>query len=273
MISQARRLAALACIVVMCAALARGAPADHGRRISFSGYDWWVKSSSTRVGPGPNRFSDSERNVAVDQNDRLHMTIQPDQNGTWTCAEIVSVRSFGYGTYRFRIGQVGAMDRNAVLGLFTWSDNPAFHHREIDVEISRWSDSAKPNAQFVVQPYNLKQNIFRFEVAGALSDSVHEFFWAEEAVHFQSHASQVLLGEFRVTANVPAAGGENARINLWLNRGQPPTVTHSIEITVDSFEFLPLPAAASAPAPIRREANDRRVSHLHATSIDHERSV
>jgi len=36
------------------------------RWLSFSGYDWWVKTSSGPVGPGPNYFSDRTNNVWVD---------------------------------------------------------------------------------------------------------------------------------------------------------------------------------------------------------------
>ena len=36
------------------------------RWISFSGYDWWPKTSTDLVGPGPNYFSDSTNNVWLD---------------------------------------------------------------------------------------------------------------------------------------------------------------------------------------------------------------
>jgi hypothetical protein len=209
------------------------------RRIRFSGLDWWVKSSADRVGPGPNRFSDSAQNVSVDDAGRLHLRIVRDHDNTWTCAEIVSERSFGYGTYRFRIGQVGGMDVNAVLGLFTWSDVPSYHHREIDVEISRWSDAGKPNAQFVVQPYQIAGNLFRFEVGGSLTDSVHEFSWLEESVRFESRASGALLGHAVVAHGVPQPANENVRINLWLNRGVPPSDRRPLEVVIQSFEFVP----------------------------------
>jgi hypothetical protein len=241
-----RIISAVLGLLILCSRLSSPAPAGHVRRIGFSGYQWWVKSSSGRVGPGPNRFSDSIRNVFVDDGGRLHLKILQDRGQPWTCAEIVSVLSFGYGTYRFRIEQVGALNVNAVLGLFTWSDDPAYHHREIDVEISRWSDASKPNAQFVVQPYQTAGNLFRFEVAGSSRDSVHEFSWLEDAVRFESRASGALLERFVVNTGVPRSGGENVRINLWLNRGQPPAELHSIEMVIDSFEFVPSRAAVGA---------------------------
>jgi hypothetical protein len=134
------------------------------RTISFSGYDWTVKSRGEPAGPGPNLFSDSEENVFVDRDGRLHLVIN-QKAGRWRCAEVVSARSFGFGTYRFTIDSgIDGLDPNAVLGLFTWSDAAEYHNRELDVEISRWGDPASANAQFVVQPYTRKSNIVRFAI-------------------------------------------------------------------------------------------------------------
>lgn len=49
-------------------------------------------------------------------------------------AEVILSESLGYGTYSFTVSSpIGDLDPNVVLGLFTWSDDPAYHHREIDV--------------------------------------------------------------------------------------------------------------------------------------------
>src|SRR5207247_1216386 len=40
------------------------------RRFDFSGYNWWVKSSTSQVGPGPNYFSNSTNNVWLDASNR-----------------------------------------------------------------------------------------------------------------------------------------------------------------------------------------------------------
>jgi hypothetical protein len=44
-----------------------------------------------------------------------------------------------------------------------------------------------------------------------------------------------------VGADVPVPGGENARINLWLDRGAAPTDGQAVEILFDSFTFTALP--------------------------------
>ena len=154
-----RRVTSLLLAAVLALALS-GAVADASSRaqqprtIAFSGYTWQVKSSTDVVGPGPNYFSDSGANVWVDQQGRLHLKLTSSK-GRWYCAEVVNMQSLGRGRYGFELDSaVNALDPNVVLGLFTWSDDPAYANRELDVEFSRWGNAADPtNAQYVVQPY------------------------------------------------------------------------------------------------------------------------
>lgn len=217
------------------------------RTLQFSGYEWRVKSSDSRVGPGPNYFSDSSDNVAVDAQGRLHLRIT-QRHGRWHCAEVVSEQSFGYGTYRFKVDtNVGSLDPRIVLGLFTWSDSPAYSHREIDVEISRWGDARNENAQFVIQPYTRSMNIVRFQIPSRPHGSTHSFSWTPDSVVCQSlsgpQASQPekrsLIKQHTFIDGIPKAGGENARINLWLMGGHAPLDGKPMEIIISKFEFIP----------------------------------
>lgn len=69
---------------------------DTSRIINFSGYDWTIKAGV--AGPGPNLFSDAEENVHVDTEGRLHLRISY-RDGKWFCAEVVTNKSLGHGTY------------------------------------------------------------------------------------------------------------------------------------------------------------------------------
>src|SRR5437764_2032193 len=90
------------------------------RVLQFSSYDWIVKSSDRRVGPGPNYFADSDGNVFVDTQGRLHLRLT-QRDGRWYCAEVISAQSFGYGTYRFYLDStIDNLDTQVVLGMFTW---------------------------------------------------------------------------------------------------------------------------------------------------------
>ena len=95
---------------------------------------------------------------------------------------------------------------NVVLGLFTWSDDPAYDNREIDIEFSRWNN--------------------------ALDSS---------NIAFLSSAFGNSLAQWSYTRRngIPKPGGETPRINLWLSRGAPPSNGLPVEVIISKFEFVP----------------------------------
>jgi hypothetical protein len=224
-------------------------PSPGVRSLSFSGYDWWVKNYPTPVGPGPNYFSDATNSVWTDTNGWLHLRIT-NRTNAWQCAEIISARTFGCGSYRFELDSpVDNLDPNVTLGLFTWSDDPAFTDREMDVECGRWNNSADTNnAQFVVQPYYLASHLVRYRVPPGLADSTHLFVWETNRISWQSQtgtysaATTNLIASYVFTnaANVPQSGDECVHLNLWLINGNPPTDNDEIEVIIQSFNFVPL---------------------------------
>jgi hypothetical protein len=49
-----------------------------------------------------------------------------------------------------------------------------------------------------------------------------------------------VIAEWTYTGgDVPPADGENARINLWMFRGEPPADGQSVEVIVSDFSFVP----------------------------------
>lgn len=223
--------------------------APAARTLSFSGYEWAVKATAQcQWGPGPNYYSDSTGNVWTDSSGRLHLRLTHRQN-RWECAEVALTRSLGYGTYRFELeSPVDQLDPHVVLGLFTWSDDPAYAHREIDIEFSRWSDPSNPNnAQFVVQPFNRPQHLLGFRHPSGVASSVHSFLWEPHQVAFQSRRGSSSPGSgsviqewtFTRTALIPPPGDETARVNLWLFNGVPPANGQEVEVVIARFEFTP----------------------------------
>jgi len=214
------------------------------RELSFSGHQWLVKGSDTRVGPGPNLFSDGDESAWVDSQGRLHLKIN-QKDGLWRCAEVISRDTFGYGKWTFHLA-AGAerINENVVLGMFTWDNDPAYHNREIDIELSRWGQIDDENCQFVVQPYERPGNTHRFNARLEGADSTHSFDWRQESITFRSlRGSQVennLIEAWTYTGpDIPPPGRENARINLWLFRGSPPSDSWEVEVVVTKFEFAP----------------------------------
>ena len=231
----------------MTAGLAQAANlSGYGKTIFFSGYEWRVKIASPAVGPGPNYFSDSSNNVWVDASGRLHLRIAKAGN-KWICAEIVSALSLGYGTYRFYLDTpVDNLDPNAVLGLFTWNDDPAYNNREMDIEFARWGKASNPNGQYTVQPYTVPGNQMLFIEPAGVPQSTHSFKWLNGSVLFQSlqgfaqapSATNPFIAQQLFTSSVPPAGGENVRMNLWLFQGKTPLNRSAVEVIVNRFEFV-----------------------------------
>ena len=234
------------------------------RWLSFSGYDWWVKTSTGQVGPGPNYFSDSTNNVWMDVLGQLHLRIS-NRSNQWQCAELVSARTFGYGSYRFELAStVDNLNPSVVLGLFTWSDDPAYTDREIDIECSRWGNASDPtSAQYVVQPSDANGHLIRIVLPANQTNSTHYFAWETNRVAYQSlrgaysstPAPANVISNWTYTLTLPRTGDENIRCNLWLFNGTPPTDNHEVEVIIKSFQFVP-PGTAAAPL----LSNPRRTS-------------
>jgi hypothetical protein len=217
------------------------------KTISFSGYEWWVKASVGQVGPGPNYFSDSTENVWVDGQGQLHLKIT-QRNGKWYCPEVICKNSFGYGKYIFYVtGRIGQLDKNVVLGLFTWDDSPEESNREIDIEFSRWGTEADTNAQYVLQPWDQLGNRHRWMMPELVDSSSHSFDWKPDSIYFFSvkgHLSVPLFDSLIHSwvykgSNIPTHGNENARINLWLFNGSAPADTNRLEVVISRFEYYP----------------------------------
>ena len=222
------------------------------RRLWFSGYEWSVKDSQgMRTGPGDNFFSDSVSNVWTDALGRLHLKICK-RAGIWSCSEIVSVRSFGSGTYRTFLETPGdALDSHTVLGLFTWNDDAPYTHREIDIELSRWDNpSDTNNAQFVVQPWDVTGHLTRYRIPSSVTNATYSFTWLSNRIDFASHAgffapapaTNTALAEWTFKGQgVPQPGGENFRLNLWLCNTAGTSDDAEEEVVVRRFAFLPSP--------------------------------
>jgi hypothetical protein len=201
------------------------------KSISFSGYKWAAKSSKTPVGPGPNYFSDNNKNVWTDKQGYLHLIIT-DKNGNWHCAEIISEKSFGYGKYVFCLAnEIEKLDKNVVLGLFTYDDSLEYNHREIDIEFSKWGKKKNKNAQFMVQP----KNKYRFDIQSE-EELTCIFDWQSNKISSQvQYNSWIYAGK-----DIPEPNNEKTRINFWLFKGRSPSDKNDIEIVIKKFVFNPI---------------------------------
>lgn len=215
--------------------------------VIFSNEAWLVKGSVEKTGPGPNYWD--SKNVRVDNTGGLHLRINRDSlTGHWRCAEIISLKLFGYGTYEFSIANgANILDKNVVLGLFNYSGNDGFD--EMDIEVARWDFNNHPNLYYSVWPaYNSNgtkwTNASFFDPPSTYT--IHRFTRTPHIVMFQSLGlsdSGTIIQNFSQSDYDSASISRvpmSVHINLWLYRGNAPTTGNDVEIVIRSFKYFPL---------------------------------
>jgi hypothetical protein len=216
-----------------------GSQAPAPKVLTFSGYEWQVRQIASDRG-GQNDYDPA--NAWTDPEGRLHLRLAR-RDGHWTSAEVILTRALGYGTYAFTVGDTSTLDPSAAFGMITWDDEALDqNHRELDIEISRWGDASRPNAQYVLQPYYVPANVARFSApSGTLT---HSFRWEPGRVSFRTaRGGNALTGEavarHQFTSGVPSPGTERVRIHLYYFRYAPRAPQKDVEVVVERFQYLP----------------------------------
>jgi len=217
-------------------------PLPVAKTIRFSGYDWTVRTAPSSRGGSRNSFDPA--NSWTDQKGALHLRISKDSKGEWTCAEVKLTRSLGYGSYVFVVRDTSHLDPAAVLTFYTWDDlGSEQSRRELDVEISRWGYPQNENAHYVVQPYYIPTNVFRFVAPGGVL--THSFRWEPGEAVFSTVAGSRGPAEGRVvnkhvfTAGIPPAGGDLVHINLYVFGTGQMLLKNETEVVIEKFQYLP----------------------------------
>ena len=125
--------------------------------------------------------------------------------------------------------------------MFTWDAGAGQDHREMDIELSQWGDPAAKNAQFVVQPYYVAANVFRYSAPStALS---YSFRWEPGSVSFRTMQAEGKatrpLAQHVFTSGVPEPGNETLHIDLYTYGKSRTPQREGVEVVLEKFEFLP----------------------------------
>jgi hypothetical protein len=204
--------------------------------LTFAGYPWTVKSSTSRVGPGPNIFD--PLGPFVDSSGALHLRIVK-VGKKWECSEVILNPTLGYGTYSWTVqGPVSTLNPNVVLALFTYEDsNRLPSHAEIDFEASRFGNAGEStNAQYVVQPYQKPGNLHRITLKRSATVTTVVMTWVPGRVSFSTDSKHLWTNS---SSSVPTSSTEQVHMNLWLDHGIAPTNGDPVSVTVTAFEFTP----------------------------------
>jgi len=211
------------------------------KTIRFSGYDWNVRSVEGNRG-GIQRQYDTE-NVWLDAQGLMHLKATRSGDG-WICSEVNLNRSLGYGTYRFQIRNIAHLEPAANLSLFTWlEDSPDNDHHELDINIGQRGDRENKNVEYVMQPYYVASNVYRFEApAGPVT---YAFDWEPESVSFEAWRgvsrpnSSQRISEHTFVSNIPPVGGETAHMNLCPFGFPKVALQRDAEVVIERFQYLP----------------------------------
>lgn len=210
--------------------------------LKFSGYDWGVRMIASDKG-GTNNLYDPD-NAWTDASGALHLQIKK-KSGRWSCAEIFSNRSLGYGTYAVTVRDVSHLEPAAVFNMFTFEEwVPDQHYREMDVEISRWGDVTRKNdAQYVIQPFYIPGNLFAFDVPSGRLTLVMR--WESGRASFKTyHGSSTgpgarLVSEHEFTTGIPSPGQAKLRLILYVVASDKSPLQKDSEVVIEKFEYLP----------------------------------
>ncbi len=211
------------------------------KSIHFSGYDWNVRTAGSDRGGEPTSYDPA--NAWIDSKGYLHLRMAL-RDGRWSCAEVSLTRSLGFGTYRFVVQDSAHLAPSAVLSMFTWDEARTDETRsELDIELSRWGKPDSKNAQYVVQPFYVPENVARFTVpSGVLT---HILQWQRGAASFKTirgsavDSASKTISEHVFTSGVPAPAAETVHISLYDFHHSESLSQLPAEVVIERFEYLP----------------------------------
>jgi len=210
------------------------------QKILFSNFEWAIKrTDNTKIGPGPNYFSDNKDDVFVDD-EGLHLHTRADKNRSFS-TEVYLEQGLGFGEYSFKVSsRLDNLDPHAIFGAFLYKDD----QNEIDIEYGQ-ALAGKSKGQYVIQPWDIKGNVERFKIAPH-KDTTHSILWTPEFVTFKSWqghednpSKETLIHEWKYNnKSIEDSNGAKMIFNLWLYKGKKPKKLD--EIIIKSFVFRPL---------------------------------
>jgi len=216
-------------------------PAVPLKVIHFSGYDWTVRAGATDRGGKINAYDSA--NAWTDEKGYLHLRMG-ERDGRWSCAEVNLTRSLGYGTYKFVVQDSAHLNPSAMLGMFTVDERRGDDTRvELDIELSQWGKRGSKNAQYVVQPYYIPENIARFSVPSGVF--THIIRWEPGVASFKTVRGSGIgpgsrsISEHVFTSGIPTPAAETVHIDLYDFLHSKSNPQDPAEVVIEKFEYLP----------------------------------
>ncbi len=202
------------------------------------------------TGPGPNYFSDSTNNVWVDAQGLLHLKIT-HLNNAWQWRGNHHRPQLRLWAVSFHGGRPGQRSWTQAL---SWDSSrgattPPTTTGKLTLNCRAGATPSAPTTweNYAIAPYGGGQ-VLRFPLPADVTNSTHSFIWQSNRIAFQSLNGDFnspppatnILKSWNYQLATPPAGGEQVRINLWLDDGNAPTNGQTAEVIISKFEFVPL---------------------------------
>jgi hypothetical protein len=206
-------------------------------QIYWSGYTWQVRPPGVGL-PGPNRWSNSDDIVTVNDDGSLQLSVMK-KDGKWISGEIANTRSLGYGTYRWEIAtDLSTLDPWTVLGMFTYDQFKLTTHNEIDIESTRWGRPSAQNGS-VSYWYTGSQYFRRLFTFTDQPPYQVQFIWRPGKISFYaSDRTGKALIDATFNELIPEPSQEVATVNLWQFKHHPPKSEQSVRISKFTWQKL-----------------------------------
>ena len=169
----------------------------------------------------------------MDSEGQLHLKLIRLSSGTFSCAEIISVERFGFGTYQFEVtGPIGAIDANVVLGIFFYpsADVGPDGTNEIDVEVARWGHADGPQVHYTAWYRSRRGSRHQpLRVSDNANQARFGIRWSPGSIQWTSTLREAAEAHFEGDV---ASQPQSLRLNLWLFRQPAPTDGREVEFVV-----------------------------------------
>ncbi len=211
-----------------------GVVTPQAKLLTFGGYEWEIRQTPSDRG-GPNPYHGD--NAWVDADGALHLKLAK-RHDVWTSAEVRLARSLGYGTYTFSIRDTSHLDPAAVVSMVTCDEGASVsNYRELAVELGRFGNEQAADAQYVVQPHYIAENVFRFKAPARRL--THSMTWQPGRALFSTTAGERVVAQHEFVTGIPSPGRERAYLNAYYYRNAPLPPRREVEVVIDRFQYLP----------------------------------
>ncbi len=215
-------------------------PAVVNQTLKFSGYEWFIRHITSDRNGAISYYDPANAWTSADG--ALHLRVS--RNGDrWMCSQVTLTNHFGYGTYLFRVKDTSYFEPATTLVMFTYDDLATEHHREMDIEMSRWGDPKNKNGDYVVQPYSYPENKVTFDVpAGTLT---HSLRWQAGRATFETfrgaakNSPSSVVEKNVFTTGIPSPGGEAVVIDFCNFKYSKRPLQNGAEAVIEKFQYLP----------------------------------